>query len=754
MSKKSLSASLGAWYIHLIYNPQGGKPDGADRRSNLALLYLPPYLAILLGIGAGMQALAHFITLGNLTGYLLSALVFSVVISYGARVGTGPLQRLCAGMRWPFVLVLLFLAISSRSSSLLPPESEGEGNSVVAVLVGLTTILSVLLVGARSGGRTVPLSAPLVPGLSLFGLLSLVSVDTIVQICFLLFVASALYIMAYERFMRRYVREDDTDPVPRHLPPFPSMMTLARWSAGALLVCSVWFALFMVGGAVLYYPVQAILPRLISPQLSKMRAAAQGSLMDYRGSSSVMELRGGTYVLSDREVLRITVQKGESSGLWRGRVYEHYQRSRWLEADTAPGSNFTSESATFGMANFGMRRRPVMVKPPPIDPNLGDYRDVIERVEPMDSISNSVYASGLIISRHDTDEVSPDFGDGSDFMRQQRPYIVLSKVIAPRLNRLSNAPGLSHAQLKSYPTDSPVKAALVAPDDSETHKTVSAIAQQIKLAVRGRCDTPYDKVRAISDYLIQNCTYSLHSAPVPPSRDAVVFFLTDSHAGACDMFASSMALLLREMGVPARIATGYLQPDSTPQNRKGGTERPTWIVRERDAHAWVEYFVPGLGWLSYDPTLGTRTADDSFSGQIAEFLALPSISVPWHMLALPGAGLALLLVGAVWSYVEKHGSVRVSASADEVGRARIGKAYREAVALLSKRVPYQAHFTLHEYDDRVSRSTVPVTAKQEFAALTLLQSSAQYQEHPPSVVEAELAGSLTRLRNGLRQRKH
>ena len=105
---------------------------------------------------------------------------------------------------------------------------------------------------------------------------------------------------------------------------------------------------------------------------------------------------------------------------------------------------------------------------------------------------------------------------------------------------------------------------------------------------------------------------------MPATADATVYFLTDSRRGACDMFASSMALLLREMGVPARVATGFQDPMTLESTIEGEEGRTTKILRERDAHAWVEYYVPQYGWISVDPTQNARELPPTLGGKLAD----------------------------------------------------------------------------------------------------------------------------------------
>ncbi|MDP2954120.1 MAG: transglutaminase domain-containing protein, partial [Chloroflexota bacterium] len=106
--------------------------------------------------------------------------------------------------------------------------------------------------------------------------------------------------------------------------------------------------------------------------------------------------------------------------------------------------------------------------------------------------------------------------------------------------------------------------------------------------------TPYEKARAIEDYL-RTLGYRHEANPPPARADAVDHFLFTLREGHCDYFATAMAMMLRSAGVPARIAVGYSTGDWDSQEK-------TYVVRERHAHAWPEVFFPGLGWVKFEPT--------------------------------------------------------------------------------------------------------------------------------------------------------
>jgi protein-glutamine gamma-glutamyltransferase len=114
----------------------------------------------------------------------------------------------------------------------------------------------------------------------------------------------------------------------------------------------------------------------------------------------------------------------------------------------------------------------------------------------------------------------------------------------------------------------------------------------------------YDTILAIEAWLHANVQYDL-DAPVPANgRDAVDDFLFESKRGFCEQIASATAIMLRSLGVPARIATGYVPSD---RDEVAGV----WISRAKDAHAWVEVHFPGFGWVPFDPTASVPLAGEA-----------------------------------------------------------------------------------------------------------------------------------------------
>jgi len=104
----------------------------------------------------------------------------------------------------------------------------------------------------------------------------------------------------------------------------------------------------------------------------------------------------------------------------------------------------------------------------------------------------------------------------------------------------------------------------------------------------------YRRAVAIEGYLQSKFAYSLDMS-TPPGKDPIAWFLFDRRIGHCEYFASAMALMLRTQGIPSRIINGFHGGE---YNDVSGS----YIIRARDAHSWVEAYIPGFGWATFDPT--------------------------------------------------------------------------------------------------------------------------------------------------------
>jgi transglutaminase-like putative cysteine protease len=144
--------------------------------------------------------------------------------------------------------------------------------------------------------------------------------------------------------------------------------------------------------------------------------------------------------------------------------------------------------------------------------------------------------------------------------------------------------------------------------------------------VVGRARTPYAAVVALESWFRDSgrFTYDQHPATVP-GVPPLVSFVTRTRHGYCQHFAGAMALMLRYLGIPAHVAGGF---------SSGTYDGGTWTVTDHDAHAWVEVWFQGYGWLPFDPTPGRGRLGASYSASSDSFDASSAA-------ALVGAGTAI-----------------------------------------------------------------------------------------------------------------
>ena len=91
---------------------------------------------------------------------------------------------------------------------------------------------------------------------------------------------------------------------------------------------------------------------------------------------------------------------------------------------------------------------------------------------------------------------------------------------------------------------------------------------------------------------MNNYTYSLDAKI--NMKNPILSFLNDVKSGHCALFASSMTLMLRELGIPARYCTGFVAPKTEGDNYA--------ILRSKNLHAWCEAYFDEIGWVTFDPT--------------------------------------------------------------------------------------------------------------------------------------------------------
>ncbi|GIU75635.1 MAG: hypothetical protein KatS3mg004_2722 [Bryobacteraceae bacterium] len=180
-----------------------------------------------------------------------------------------------------------------------------------------------------------------------------------------------------------------------------------------------------------------------------------------------------------------------------------------------------------------------------------------------------------------------------EYLRVSTPLILASAATGYRAP-LANPEGFRYVV---HATMTPPRADPLTPAERNFYLRLPVVDPRIiELArhITAGASTDQERARRIETYLLSNYQYSLRALDREVD-DPLAWFLFEGRKGHCEYFASAMAVLLRAVWVPARVATGY---------REGSYNSLTgWqVVRASDAHTWVEAWIDGRGWVDYDPT--------------------------------------------------------------------------------------------------------------------------------------------------------
>lgn len=217
-------------------------------------------------------------------------------------------------------------------------------------------------------------------------------------------------------------------------------------------------------------------------------------------------------------------------------------------------------------------------------------------------------------------------------------YVALSHVVRPSADRLRAAsadgvPDVIRARYTALPA--------LPPRIADLARTLTADAP-----------TAYDQARAIEHFLRQY-PYSLDVPPPPRRSDPVDYFLFDLQAGYCDYFAGAMVVLARSVGLPARLAIGYL---AQPPDAVG-----VQTMRGVDAHSWPEIYFAGVGWVAFEPTppFAPPVAEEGDSAESAPPITpdapLPRRAPAWPRLLAPLLLLLALATAALLARARRRG---------------------------------------------------------------------------------------------------
>jgi transglutaminase-like putative cysteine protease len=285
---------------------------------------------------------------------------------------------------------------------------------------------------------------------------------------------------------------------------------------------------------------------------------------------------GGPVALTDRPIFEAQVDRRV---YWRASAFDSYTGSQWLNTDSKvmsvdkgkplpePDYQLTKE-VTATVRTLEMGQDVLFTPPQPGRASLPVNVDYTPSVVPAGTPtgSQSVLAVSLLRSRGG--------------LAKDSVYQVVS--------RPSEAPP-DLLRADDLPAPQEIKQRYMQVPDSLPLR-VRELAGQITQPY----DNAYDKATAVEAY-VRSFPYNNQIAAPPKGEDGVDYFLFDIKQGYCDYYASAMAVMLRVAGVPTRFVVGYTPGEAT-------TQPGTYLIREENAHAWVEVYFPEYGWVQFEPT--------------------------------------------------------------------------------------------------------------------------------------------------------
>ncbi|MCI0610202.1 MAG: DUF3488 and transglutaminase-like domain-containing protein [Anaerolineae bacterium] len=267
---------------------------------------------------------------------------------------------------------------------------------------------------------------------------------------------------------------------------------------------------------------------------------------------------------------------------WRGRIYDYFARDQWYTTGTSrqeysplnPGPSIVDNTeGTLSRFVFG----------------AGESRFSL-LYAPQQLVWVSRGGSYLAASAGENKDIFS--WNASPTLLPGETYQVDSVLKNPNITQLREAG-------TEYPT-------WVAEKYLQLPEDFSPRIRELAAEITADAETPYDKAGAITRYLRDNIEYAGTIPPAPRNADALEWMLFEYKQGYCVYYATSQILMLRSLGIPARMAVGFAQGEGIAVrddlSAEEGLTPGIYTVRKKNAHAWPEVYFPGIGWVEFEPT--------------------------------------------------------------------------------------------------------------------------------------------------------
>jgi transglutaminase-like putative cysteine protease len=321
--------------------------------------------------------------------------------------------------------------------------------------------------------------------------------------------------------------------------------------------------------------------------------ASVGLVQNFYGNTLPLGLGSS---LSDQVILEVEAPTNPPNGYrfyWEARIYNTYEGSQW-HTDLRTAYNLTPESVDLNQP--GADIRPVVSST--FFPHV-PISNLYAVPEPLwVSIPSQAY---MAINTDGTVNYGALMSKG--FVHPGERYTMRSAIDAVTVTELQDAS-------TSYPQ-------WILDGYLQLPKDITPRTRELAKEISVGLSNPYDITNAVTEYLRNNIEYTQSISQPPPNQERIDWFLFDNRKGFCNYYASAEVILLRSLGIPARIAAGFAQGEreippigeqppagiSVDITLEQISETSTYVVRQKDAHAWPEVYFPGIGWVIFEPTV-------------------------------------------------------------------------------------------------------------------------------------------------------
>ncbi|HMR63212.1 MAG TPA: transglutaminaseTgpA domain-containing protein [Anaerolineae bacterium] len=296
---------------------------------------------------------------------------------------------------------------------------------------------------------------------------------------------------------------------------------------------------------------------------------------------------GGPRLLTDEPVM--DVQVDGIGRYWRAATYDYYTGDSWLTRD--------EDRATFGegvapaLPQFEARE--------PVTQTYTLHRDgatVLYAMANPISLDRSARATfNALAIEQITEPGSPLWaGDDVEILAEEITYI-RSDAAVDSGESYQAVSSVSRASVEQLQNAGQAYPSWIRDRYLQLPNTITDRTRNLAQEITADSDNNFDRARAIERYLRSALRYNENLARPPEGVDKVDYVLFESKEAYCDYYASAMIVMLRSLGIPARMAAGFARGTFD-------SELNAFKVLNRDAHSWVEVYFPTYGWIEFEPT--------------------------------------------------------------------------------------------------------------------------------------------------------